>query len=172
MDSSEDHRCRHKKGLTGARQGGLDTQPRKEGTGPAVEEARELHMQYLHRHSHIGCTLDSLNNVDRSARNRKPPPRPPPMLHNKAMALSPNLWLALTPPLPLLLPARTGAVHLQVGWTPLVSAVSTHRLTGMAGPLQAPCDRFREQNCNCQKTKPITSASVIASKQLHHHPSI
>ena len=54
------------------RQGAPDTQPGKEGkargTGPAVEEARELHTQCLRRHSHIiiiNCTLDSLNNVDR-----------------------------------------------------------------------------------------------------------
>ena len=45
------------------------TQPGKEGkdrgTGPAVEEGRELHMQCPHRHSHTKCTMESLNNVDR-----------------------------------------------------------------------------------------------------------
>ena len=46
-----------------------NTQPGQEGraggTGPAVEEDRELPAQCLHRHSHTNRTLDSLDNVDR-----------------------------------------------------------------------------------------------------------
>ena len=56
-------------GLTENHQAAPNTQPRTEGKGrrarPAVEDARELHVQCLHRHSHIHRTLNSLNNVDR-----------------------------------------------------------------------------------------------------------
>ena len=54
-------------GRTENRQGASDTRPGEEGKGrgtdPAVEGARELHMQCLHRHSHNNCTLDSLSNL-------------------------------------------------------------------------------------------------------------